>query len=93
MRPTDHATTLPTSSIPGRAQITYEDLSNNDADLVIATGQPAALDEFRALPGISALAAVQRGDYVPLAPTDAQSIAFPSPSSLTWAVQNIVPRF
>ncbi|MBY6349013.1 ABC transporter substrate-binding protein [Rhodococcoides corynebacterioides] len=93
MRPTDHATALPTSSIPGRAQITYEDLSNNDADLVIATGQPAALDEFRALPGISALAAVQRGDYVPLAPTDAQSIAFPSPSSLTWAVQNIVQQF
>ncbi|MBM7413514.1 MULTISPECIES: ABC transporter substrate-binding protein [Nocardiaceae] len=93
MRPTDHATTLPTSSIPGRAEITYEDLSNNDADLVIATGPPAALDEFRALPGVSALSAVQRGDYVPLAPTEAQSIAFPSPLGLAWAVETIVPTF
>ncbi|MGU3435956.1 ABC transporter substrate-binding protein [Actinomycetes bacterium M1A6_2h] len=93
MGPTAYATGLATSSIPGRAQITYEDLSNNDADLVIATGQPDALEEFCALPGVAALPAVERGDYVPLSPTEAQSIAFPSPLSLAWAVEHIVPRF
>ncbi|OZC51585.1 hypothetical protein CH286_05145 [Rhodococcus sp. WWJCD1] len=93
MRPTDYATGLPTSSIPGRAQITYENLADNDADLVIATGQPADLDAFRALPGIASLSAVARGDYVPLSPTEAQSIAFPSPLSLQWATGNIVPKF
>lgn len=93
MRPTDYATGLPTSSIPGRAQITYEYLADNDADLVIATGQPADLDAFRALPGIASLSAVEGGAYVPLSPTEAQSIAFPSPLSLDWAARNIVPKF
>lgn len=60
---------------------------------MIATGQPAALDEFRAQPGVASLPAVQRGDYVPLAPTEAQSIAFPSPLSLAWTVDTIVPKF
>lgn len=79
---------LPTGSIPGRAQISYEEIGRTNADLIVATGTPAALQTLQAQPGFAALT----GRFVPLSPTEAQSLAFPSPSSLDWAVENVVPR-
>jgi iron complex transport system substrate-binding protein len=41
---------------------------------------------------VQSLPAVGRGAFVPLSPTQAQSIAFPSPLSLDWALNEIVPQ-
>ncbi|WP_156067110.1 iron-siderophore ABC transporter substrate-binding protein [Pseudonocardia halophobica] len=83
---------LPTSSIPGRAQLSYEEIGRTDADLVVATGSAAALGTLTAQPGFAALSAATAGRYVALSPTEAQAIAFPSPLSLDWAVARVVPR-
>jgi iron complex transport system substrate-binding protein len=83
---------LPTSSIPGRAQLSYEEIGRTDADVVVATGSAAALGTLTAQPGFAALPAVTAGRYVALSPTEAQAIAFPSPLSLDWAVAQVVPR-
>lgn len=92
MKPTEFATSQPVSTIPGRAQISYELLSQTDADIVLATGRTGAVDALAAQPAVQALPAVARGAFVPLSPTQAQSIAFPSPLSLDWALDEIVPQ-
>lgn len=92
MAPTEFATSQPESTIPGRAQISYELLSQTDADVVIATGRPGTVEELAARPAAAALPALVRGAFVELSPTQAQSIAFPSPLSLGWALDEIVPR-
>ncbi|WP_037161591.1 ABC transporter substrate-binding protein [Rhodococcoides fascians] len=92
MTPTEFATAQPVSTIPGRAQISYDYLSETDADVIIATGLPGSVDELAAQPAVQSLPAVGRGAFVPLSPTQAQSIAFPSPLSLDWALNEIVPQ-
>ncbi|GGG25525.1 iron ABC transporter substrate-binding protein [Rhodococcoides trifolii] len=92
MAPTPFATSQPQSTIAGRALISYELLSQTDADVLIATGRPGTIDAFLADPGLRGLSAVERGAVVPLEPVPAQSIAFPSSLSLGWALTNIVPQ-
>ena len=85
-------TALPTSSIPGRAQISLENLGMLDADVVLAAGSSAALDALAQNPVFQKLAAVQRGSYLPLDYTTATAIAFPSPISLDWALNQVLPK-
>ncbi|KXF48480.1 ABC transporter substrate-binding protein [Rhodococcus sp. SC4] len=88
---TPFATAQPVSNIPGRAQISNELLADTDADLILATSSNGALESLEQQPAFQSLGAVERGAYVPLAPTQAQSIAFPSPPSLDWALDQVVP--
>ncbi|MCD2197600.1 iron-siderophore ABC transporter substrate-binding protein [Actinomycetospora endophytica] len=81
----------PTSSIPGRALLSWERLGLVDADLVTATGPPSSLALLRSQPGFPALPAVAAGRYLPLTPVQAQSIAFPSAVSLQWSIDNVIP--
>ncbi|NDV05340.1 ABC transporter substrate-binding protein [Rhodococcus sp. IEGM 248] len=88
---TPFATAQPVSDIPGHAQISNELLADTDADLILATSSNGALESVEQQPVFQSLGAVERGAYVPLAPTLAQSIAFPSPPSLDWALEQVVP--
>ena len=88
---TPFATAQPVSNIPGRAQISNELLADTDADLILATSSNGALESVEQQPAFQSLGAVERGAYVPLAPTLAQTIAFPSPPSLDWALGQVVP--
>lgn len=92
MTPTEFATSQPVSTIPGRAEISYELLSETDADIIVATGLPGSVEALADRPAVADLPAVQRGAFVPLAPTQAQAMAFPSPLSLDWALTEIVPQ-
>jgi iron complex transport system substrate-binding protein len=83
---------LPTSSTPGRAQVSLENLGVLDADVVLAAGSSGALATLKANPLFGKLSAVQRGSYVPLAYTTASAIAFPSPASLDWALNQVLPK-
>jgi len=85
--------TLPTSSIPGRAQLSLENLSVLDADIiVVAASSQQELDTFAKSPVVESLGAMRRGAYVPFDYTTAVSIAFPSTLSLQWAMTHVVPK-
>ncbi|WP_260850768.1 ABC transporter substrate-binding protein [Rhodococcus sp. WB9] len=88
---TPFATAEPVINIPGRAQISTELLADTDADLTLATSSNGALESLEQQPTFQSLGAVERGVYVPLAPTLAQSITFPSPPSLDRALGQVVP--
>jgi len=83
---------LPSSSTPGRAQISLENLDELDADVVIAASDSAGLAMLEANAVFKKMAAVERGSYVPLDYTAATALAFPSPLSLEWAMTNVVPK-
>lgn len=84
--------TLPSSSTPGRAQISLENLGELNADVVLAASDSAGLAALAANPVFAKMPAVQRGSYVPLDYTTATAIAFPSPLSLDWALTQVVPK-
>ncbi|WP_338890225.1 ABC transporter substrate-binding protein [Rhodococcus sovatensis] len=92
MTPTDFAINQPVSTIPGRAEISYELLSETDADVIVATGLPGSIEALAERPAVAELPALRRGAFVSLTPTQAQSMAFPSPLSLDWALTEIVPQ-
>ena len=83
---------LPTSGLPGRAQLSMENLAVLDADVVVATGSPDALAELAKSPVFNGLSAVRRGAYVPLDFTSSTALAFPSPLSLRWALTEVLPK-
>lgn len=83
---------LPTSGIPGRAQISMENLNLLDADVVLAAGSTGSLADLARNPVFNDLGAVRRGAYLPLDYTAASAMAFPSPLSLQWAIANVVPK-
>ncbi|NLU65468.1 ABC transporter substrate-binding protein [Rhodococcus sp. HNM0563] len=89
---TPFATSQETSSVPGRALLSYENVADTDADIIVATSANDGLVILEGQPAFASLDAIQRGAYVPLAATLAQSIAFPSPPSLDWALGQIVPE-
>jgi iron complex transport system substrate-binding protein len=92
MRLSPKVLTLPTSGIPGRAQLSLENLSVLDADVVVAAASQADLAAFAKSPVFESLGAVRRGAYVPFDYTTAVSIAFPSTLSLQWAMTQVVPK-
>jgi iron complex transport system substrate-binding protein len=83
---------LPSSSTPGRAQISLENLDELNADVVIAASDSAGLSMLSSNAVFKKMAAVERGSYVPLDYTAATALAFPSPLSLDWAMTNVVPK-
>ncbi|ODU05173.1 MAG: hypothetical protein ABS81_08365 [Pseudonocardia sp. SCN 72-86] len=85
-------TGLPSSEIPGRSNISYEQIGLVSADVVFATGSPGSLKILDTTPGFTMLPVVAAGGYVPLEPALAQSIAFPSPISIRWSMENLPPK-
>ena len=83
---------LPTGGLPGRAQISPENLSVLDADLVLATGSPEALADLAKNPVFANLSSVRRGGYVPLGYTASVALAFPSTLSISWALDEVLPK-
>ena len=83
---------LPSSSTPGRAQVSLENLDELNADVVIAASDAAGLSMLASNAVFEKMAAVERGSYVPLNYTAATALAFPSPLSLQWAMSNVVPK-
>jgi iron complex transport system substrate-binding protein len=83
---------LPSSSTPGRAQVSLENLDDLNADVVIAASDTAGLSMLASNAVFAKMPAVERGSYVPLDYTAATALAFPSPLSLQWAMSNVVPK-
>lgn len=83
---------LPSSGLAGRAQISPENLSVLDADVVLATGSPDALADLAKNPVFANLTSVRRGGYVPLGYTASVALAFPSPLSIQWALNQVLPK-
>jgi iron complex transport system substrate-binding protein len=83
--------TLATSAIPGRAQLSTENLSVLDAQVILATGTSGALDEFARSPVAGQLTGMRNGGFVPLDYPTAGALAFPSPLSLRWGVTRVLP--
>lgn len=82
----------PPSSVPGRTQLSWERVSDMNADVVMATGSPSGLRTLAAEPGYSTVPAVAAGRSLAFTTEQAQAIAFPSAVSLQWAVGNVVPQ-
>ena len=84
---------LPSSSTPGRAQLSPEQLGLLDADVVIiAYMNPGIRAEFEAQPLFQSLKAVQRGSYVALDEAAAIAVAFPSVLSIPYGLSATVPK-
>jgi iron complex transport system substrate-binding protein len=83
--------TMPTSGIPGRTLVSWENIAQLNADLLVATGPPSSLKLMSSMPGFQNLPAVRRQRYLALQPTLAQAIAFPSSASLEWALGQLTP--
>jgi len=93
MRLSPKVLTLPTSGLAGRAQLSLENLSVLDADIiVVAAASQQELDAFARNPVAKSLGAVRRGASVPFNYTTAVSIAFPSTLSLQWAMTQVIPK-
>ncbi|MFB9835192.1 iron-siderophore ABC transporter substrate-binding protein [Actinoallomurus acaciae] len=88
---TPTVTKMPTSSTPGRAFISFENLDKADADIIILTGPPGTPAKMKAIPGFRHLKAITKNAYVPLDLVPAEAIGFPSAPSLDWALKNLIP--
>ncbi|MBB4683086.1 ABC transporter substrate-binding protein [Amycolatopsis jiangsuensis] len=87
------AAVLPSSTTPGRAQISPERLDLLDADvLIISYDSPASRATFEANPLFESLPAVKRGAYVPLDQTIGIAMAFPSVLSIPYALDVVAPK-
>ncbi|HEU0086778.1 MAG TPA: iron-siderophore ABC transporter substrate-binding protein [Pseudonocardiaceae bacterium] len=86
------AAAQPESSTPGRALISPENLGVLDADIMIVTYQT---DDDRAFLESSQLfrqlSAVQNGTYVPMDFLVSVAMAFPSPLTIPYALDGMVP--
>ena len=93
MRLSPKVTSLPTSSTPRRAQLSLEQISVLDADVVILAYPTAAIrEQFEAQPLFKKLAAVKRGSYIALDEGDAVAVAFPSVLSIPYGLSVLVPE-
>lgn len=89
----DYAQGLPCTN--GRAKVSYENLSQLDADVLIAF--PDTADQMKMLSDQQLwknLPAVKRGAVVTIPKTDSvpAALAFPSANSLGWAVDQMTPK-
>jgi len=92
MRLSPKVLSLPTASIPGRAQLSLENLGVLDADVILAAASSEESAGLAKNPVFQGLGAIKRGAYVPLDYTTAVGIAFPSTLSLRWALSQVVPK-
>lgn len=84
---------LKSAKTPGRAEISYEQADVLDADLLVLAADPAGAKQFFANPAIRRLSVVKRGAIVSLTYTTAQALAFPSPVSIAWGMDHVVPQY
>lgn len=92
LRLTPTVTKLPTSSIPGRTYISFENLDKAEADIIILTGPPGTPAKMKTIPGFSHLTAISKNAYVPLDLISAEAVGFPSAPSLEWALDSLIPK-
>jgi iron complex transport system substrate-binding protein len=86
-------TPLPSSSTPRRAQISLEQLSLIEADIVILTYQTDKIrQQFEADPLFKKLPAVRQGRYIALDYGVAVGLAFPSVLSIPYGLGVTVPK-
>lgn len=83
---------LPPTGLPGRAQVGTENLGLLDADLILAVGTTTELGEFTRNPVFSQLPAVRRGALVTWDNPTGSALGFPSPLSLPWAYERVLPQ-
>lgn len=79
----------------GKAAISWENVPQLDADLLwVIPDNPEQLGVLTDNPLWNALPAVQRGAYFVVPKTEGVpfAIAFPSPLSLSWAVDQLAPQ-
>ncbi|MCO1657050.1 iron-siderophore ABC transporter substrate-binding protein [Pseudonocardia humida] len=83
---------LPESTTKGRAQVSEEQISTLDADVVMVSyATPADQAALEANPLFQRLSAVSSGAYFPLDFNVGVALAFPSPLATPYAVEGIVP--
>lgn len=93
MKLSPKVTGLPNSSTPRRAQISPEQLSVLDADVVILSYPDAAIRaQFESQAVFKDLSAVKRGSYIALDLAAAVAVAFPSVLSIPYGLQVLVPE-
>ncbi|GAA3531484.1 iron-siderophore ABC transporter substrate-binding protein [Amycolatopsis ultiminotia] len=86
-------TSLPQTSIPGRSQISPEQLDLLDADVLVLTyATPGSRTRLEAEPLFQRIPAVRRGAYVPLDMPTAIALAFPTALSVPYGLQECVPK-
>lgn len=87
-------TALPAADTAGRANVSLEQLSVLDADVMLLThfGGDNARTAFEANPLFQQLAAVRRGSYVVVDNDVAIGLAFPSVLSIPYSVERITPQ-
>lgn len=86
------AAAQPESAIPGRALISPENLGVLDADIMIVTA-PTEEDRtfLESSPLFPQLNAVKNGTYIPMDFLVSTAMAFPSPLSIPYALDGMVP--
>lgn len=93
MQLTEYARSLPCNG--GRTQVSNENIGSLNADVVVAF--PDTDDQMKTLTDQQlwkSLPAVERGAFVSIPKTDSvpAALAFPSPTSLEWAVGQMTPQ-
>lgn len=90
---TDTVAGMPGSAGEGRSEVSPEQYSLIDADLILGTSSDsrAELDKLAAQPTFARVPAVGRGAFIPLDIGPATAMAFPSALSLPYALDALVP--
>lgn len=77
----------------GRAPVSEENYDKIDADVVMGTSPaPSELERLERSAVFRHVPAIARGAWVPLPISPATSMAFPSPLSIEYGLEEIVPR-
>jgi iron complex transport system substrate-binding protein len=77
---------------PGRAEVSPEQYSRIEADLILGTSSDGRLDDLTAGPTFSRIPAVERGAFLGLDVGRSTSMVYPSVLSLTYAVEDLTPE-
>lgn len=89
---TDAVAGMPSNGGEGRSQVSPEQYTSIDADLIVGTSSDsrAELDKLVAQPTFARVPAVGRGAFIPLDIGPATAMAFPSALSLPYALDALV---
>ena len=77
---------------PGRAEVSSEQYSRIEADLILGTSSDGRLDDLTAGPTFARIPAVERGAFLGLDVGRSTSMVYPSVLSLTYAVEELAPE-
>ena len=90
---TDAVAGMPSNGGEGRSEVSPEQYTSIDADLIVGTSSDsrAELDKLVTQPTFARVPAVGRGAFIPLDIGPATAMAFPSALSLPYALDALVP--